>query len=224
MARMRLIAMLLAAVAVAGCQGSATEDAPPPPVDPVKTNPGPAKGNPGPAKANPGPAGATSAEGSTEEPLRLDSAEAAALLGIDDDLPKIVLEADPSQRADNSRCLVCHDNFTKEELSIIHAAYGVGCEKCHGSSNAHCSDENNITPPDVMFPRDSIVKACMECHPAEKLSNKEHHWDVFAPKKGKPKKVCTDCHGNHRIATRDVRWNKKTGKLIKGGWMEEGGK
>lgn len=161
------------------------------------------------------------AAGGDDEPLRLDSDEAAALLGIDDMSPSPKHAGDSDKAVSNTRCLVCHGNFSHEELSVTHARNGVSCERCHGASDAHCADENNITPPDIMYARDTLVKACMVCHPADKLSHEEHHWDVFAPKNGTPKKVCTDCHGKHRIASRDVRWNKKTGQLIKGGWMEE---
>jgi len=206
MAHTRWIAMLLAAAVVVGCQTSTTEDAGPPRLDGAKSNPGPG------AAGNPGNAGA-------DEPLRLDGAEAAALLGTDEDRSA---PADTgAEGADNYRCLVCHGNFADEELSVDHAVAGVGCEKCHGPSDAHCDDENNITPPDLMYPRDGIVKACMTCHPADTICDKEQHWDAFAPKTEKTRKVCTECHGKHRIATRDVRWNKKTGQLIKGGWMEE---
>jgi len=148
-----------------------------------------------------------------EKPLRLDDTEALALLGGDSNIKA-------EHVAINERCLVCHGNFRDEELSVIHAKHEVGCERCHGPSDAHCGDENNVTPPEVMYPRDAIAKACTGCHKAEKLAEKEHHWDVFAPKEGKPKKVCTECHGKHRMAVRTVRWNKKTRQLIKGGWME----
>jgi len=204
MQTMRWIAILLTAALVAGCQGSATEDDPSVRVGDAESTAG----------ASDGTSGGT-------KPLRLDSDEAAALLGLDDDTPDAVAEADPEKRVDNSRCLVCHGNFKDEEFSVIHAAHGVGCEKCHGPSNAHCSDENNITPPDVMFPRDRIVDSCMRCHTEKDLACKDHHTDILAPKGGTPKKVCTDCHGKHRITTRDVRWNRKTRELIRGGWMDE---
>ena len=209
MRNMRWIAMLLAAALVAGCQTSATEDHPAAGVAPAKANPGAATSNPG------------SPSGGGAEPLRLDSAEAAALLGVDDTPPEAVTDADPDERVDNSRCLVCHGNFSTEEFSVIHAAHGVGCEKCHGASNAHCSDENNITPPDIMYAREAIIDSCMKCHTEKDLACKDHHTDILAPKGGKAKKVCTDCHGKHRIATRDVRWNKKTRELLRGGWMDE---
>ncbi|MHC4743278.1 MAG: multiheme c-type cytochrome, partial [Planctomycetota bacterium] len=53
--------------------------------------------------------------------------------------------------ADNSRCYVCHMNFDGEGLSAMHAKHDVSCEDCHGASDEHCSDEDNITPPDKMF-------------------------------------------------------------------------
>ena len=28
---------------------------------------------------------------------------------------------------------------------------------------------------------------------------------------------CTDCHGDHRLRLRTVRWDKKTGKLLRSG-------
>jgi len=203
--RMPWLTILLAAACLVGCQTTATENNPTPSVGDAAANPG---------KTN--PADTDGGDG----PLRLDSPEALALLGVDDAL-KPADPADSEKAVSNARCLVCHGNFAHEELSVIHARNGVGCERCHGSSDAHCADENNITPPEIMYPRDTIVKSCMGCHPADKLSHKEHHWDVFAPKNGTPKKMCTDCHGKHRIASRDVRWNRKTGELLKGGWMDE---
>ena len=111
---------------------------------------------------------------------------------------------------DNSRCHVCHLNFAMEDLSVKHAAANVGCERCHGSSNAHCADEDNITPPDRMFPRDGISDACQECHRQELPMTAEHK-DLLA---GKSKKVCTDCHGEHRLSHRTRRWDRHTGTLI----------
>lgn len=102
--------------------------------------------------------------------------------------------------ADNSRCHVCHINYQVEQLAIVHARANIGCEKCHGSSDAHCGDEDNITPPDIMYPAERVNSFCKDCHPAAKL--------------GGGKKYCTDCHGDHRLAYRTRRWDKTTGKLI----------
>jgi len=115
--------------------------------------------------------------------------------------------------ADNSRCHVCHVNYEDELLATTHAAAGVGCERCHGHSDAHCSDENNITPPDIMYPQDKINTSCMHCHPEAKLAKKDIHKPILAGV-ADDKKHCTDCHGTHRLARRTVRWDKATGKLL----------
>ncbi len=112
--------------------------------------------------------------------------------------------------ADNSRCHVCHLNFVMEVLSVKHAAADVGCEQCHGPSNAHCADEDNITPPDRMFPRDGVNDACQDCH-RRTLSMTTQHKAVSPHRL---KKVCTDCHGEHRLNHRTRRWNRQTGELI----------
>ncbi len=111
--------------------------------------------------------------------------------------------------ADNSRCHVCHLNFDGEDLTKVHARAEIGCEDCHGASDAHCSDEDNITPPDRMFATDTIVDFCTECHAEEGLKDVPAHDQVF-----EGDKVCTDCHGNHRLNVRTRRWNEKTGELI----------
>jgi len=102
--------------------------------------------------------------------------------------------------ADNSRCHVCHINYQDEQLAVVHARANIGCEKCHGSSDAHCGDEDNITPPDIMYPAERVNSFCKDCHPTAKL--------------GGGKKYCTDCHGDHRLGYRTRRWDKTTGKLI----------
>ena len=111
--------------------------------------------------------------------------------------------------ADNFYCLVCHMNYKSEKLAVRHTEAGIGCMKCHGDSQDHSGDEDNITPPDIMYPREMIAEACMECHPGNGLAQKEIHQE------GKQAgKVCTDCHGSHRLTHRTRRWNKATGDLI----------
>ncbi len=107
---------------------------------------------------------------------------------------------DTGPLADNSRCYVCHINYEVDVLTSMHAKADIGCERCHGSSDAHCSDEDNITPPDIMYPANKINSFCKSCHPEGKL--------------GGGKKYCTDCHGEHRLSYRTRRWDKTTGKLI----------
>jgi len=114
--------------------------------------------------------------------------------------------------ADNSRCHVCHMNYQSEELAVTHARNFVSCEHCHGPSDAHCSDEGNITPPDRMFAEEDIVPFCMDCHPAAKIDIEPHAKLLAAPGSERPK--CTSCHGEHVLNYRTCRWDKKTGKLL----------
>jgi hypothetical protein len=114
--------------------------------------------------------------------------------------------------AQNARCFVCHTNFQKEKLTLAHSRGGVGCATCHGKSDAHCADENNITAPDILYSRAAIKPACMQCHPDTDIGRRAEHKEVLA---GAGPKTCTDCHGNHRLATRTIRWDKTTRQLLK---------
>jgi len=151
-------------------------------------------------------------EAKKDQPLSLDSDEAASLLGtLDDDGGSSPLA---SSGGINARCHVCHMNYAKEELAVQHARAKISCERCHGHCDEHCSDEDNIIPPTVLIPRSKITPACMngECHPQAKLAKVDRHKPIFAGKT--PEEVCTDCHGSHRLKVRTRRWDKLTGKLI----------
>jgi len=129
------------------------------------------------------------------------------------DAPKKKVEV----MVDNGACYVCHGNYDGEELALGHAKGGVGCIKCHGESIAHRNDEDNITPPDIMYPADRIDAKCAECHREHDVPAREviARWKERCPdKKDAGKLVCTDCHGRHRLARRTVEWDKKTRKLI----------
>jgi len=115
--------------------------------------------------------------------------------------------------ADNSYCLVCHGNYKSEWLAMYHQCADVGCSTCHGESDNHSSDENGITPPDVMYPRERVRALCMQCHRVQELVEKGMHRDALSrlPPAGH---VCTECHGEHRLKVRTRQWDKLTGKLI----------
>ena len=146
-------------------------------------------------------------------------------LKIDRGAPLLLGEAPkekPARRptgpvADNSPCLCCHTNYEEEELAVQHALENVSCIECHGKSYAHRDDEDNITPPDVMYWPEKIDPKCQECHedhdaPAKKVIAR---WQERCPKKTDPDTlVCTDCHGQHRLRFRTVWWDKKARKLI----------
>ena len=126
-------------------------------------------------------------------------------------------EATARPRADNSACLVCHANYKKEFLAGHHGLQNIGCVKCHGDSYAHRNDENNVTPPDKLFPRERIDLMCGRCHHSHDVAPAKVVERWYKRIEGNPVPetvVCTDCHGRHRLKVRTVRWDKKTGKLL----------
>jgi hypothetical protein len=117
----------------------------------------------------------------------------------------------------NQSCFVCHDNYRTEPMAVWHAKESVGCIDCHGPSLAHRNDEDNITPPDKMYPLAEIDKSCADCHDTHDAPAKEviARWQERCPGKTDLSEIaCTDCHGYHRLEKRVVRWNKMTGELL----------
>jgi hypothetical protein len=134
------------------------------------------------------------------------------------DEPKKGHEAQPEGPvADNGACFVCHTNYQQEPLARVHAKANVGCVKCHGRSSAHRNDEDNITPPDIMYPAGRIDAACKKCHEEHNVAAVKviARWQQNCPAKTDPTRInCTDCHGQHRLTLRTVRWDKETRKLL----------
>jgi Cytochrome c3 len=120
--------------------------------------------------------------------------------------------------ADNSTCYVCHFPFKEDSFVLAHARANIGCAKCHGNSRKHVADENNLTPPDIMFPAATIVAFCSTCHkthdaPAVAVLTR---WKERCADQPVRQIVCTDCHGDHHMQHRTIRWDKRTGRLTKG--------
>jgi len=126
----------------------------------------------------------------------------------------------------NPFCKACHLDFDEEKLAKRHEKVGIGCERCHGESLRHRSDEANVTPPELMYPKARINPTCMMCHPRHEIQRvKEHRplleaglsvFEETTPAGADAKKYCTDCHGReHRMKVRNVRWDKCTGELLK---------
>jgi hypothetical protein len=140
-----------------------------------------------------------------EEPLLLMD---EPLLLVDDGEGQLLSQG--AQIADNSRCYVCHINFSIENFAVTHARADISCEHCHGPSDAHCSDEDNITPPDIMYPEEKINPSCLQCH-LNGIKDNEEHQPVLA---AVMQKNCTSCHDDHKMSHRTRRWNRQTGELV----------
>ena len=144
---------------------------------------------------------------------------------------KVAVESETEEVSDmkatfvaNAFCSACHYGFDDEELAANHRKAGIGCERCHGESERHRSDENNITPPEMMYPRDKINPTCMMCHPRHEIEHVSAHESFLAGAEtifgadsdtAADKLYCTTCHAKeHRINVRTVRWNKATGEIL----------
>jgi Zn finger protein HypA/HybF involved in hydrogenase expression len=138
-------------------------------------------------------------------------------------------ETETSPFVANPFCLACHLDFDEEELALQHEIFGIGCERCHGESFRHRSDEANVTPPEIMYPKERINPSCMSCHPRQDIRDTKDHQPILeaglssfeeaTPVGENAKKYCTDCHGSkHRVMrVRAVYWDKATGALLKKG-------
>jgi hypothetical protein len=124
----------------------------------------------------------------------------------------------------NQFCSACHYGFIDEELAHTHELAGIGCERCHGESERHRSDENNATPPQIMYPKSKINPTCMMCHPRHEINHVAQHKALLAGARtvfdtadqDNSQIYCTDCHARHHyLNVRTIRWNKETGELIK---------
>lgn len=122
----------------------------------------------------------------------------------------------------NVFCSACHYGFDDEELSANHRKAGIGCERCHGESERHRSDEANVTPPEIMYSKAKINPTCMMCHPRHEIKHEKSHEVLLAgaatvldADSETSKLYCTTCHAKeHRINVRSVRWDKATGELL----------
>ena len=145
---------------------------------------------------------------------------AAPPLSLDGYLDEKLPEAPKDKvklKVDNFACYVCHGNYEDEKLVVTHGKKKVGCIDCHGKSYAHRNDEDNITPPDKMYPLEEVDKMCVACHDTHNVPAQEvlERWQERCPTKRNPKEiVCTDCHYQHRLARRVVRRNKRTGEVL----------
>ena len=107
---------------------------------------------------------------------------------------------------DNSLCLLCHANFTKETIVADHIEHGITCVHCHGISFEHMDDETSRTKPDILFGRAEVAPFCRRCHddhqePA-KVAAFLGEWKSKTRPNGRvilEQATCTDCHGEHVI-------------------------
>lgn len=114
--------------------------------------------------------------------------------------------------AENTACFVCHANYMTELLASRHAGVNIGCVHCHGRSIAHRNDENNTTPPEIMYADEKIDPFCQGCHstthdiPPRTIVAR---WIERCEEQANPS--CTGCHKENDVPPAKVvaRWKEK---------------
>lgn len=114
--------------------------------------------------------------------------------------------------AENTACFVCHANYMTESLVGDHAGVDIGCVHCHGQSTVHRNDENNTTPPEIMYPVEKVDPFCRGCHstvhdiPPRKIITR---WLERNKKEDNPS--CANCHKEDDVPPVKVvaRWKER---------------
>lgn len=91
--------------------------------------------------------------------------------------------------AEESPCLMCHDQF-KKPAKTVHAALGMGCETCHKAAEgkSHPGDKGS------MKLTQDVPGLCFGCHDQSKFKGKSVHSPVAGG-------MCTSCHNPHQSET-----------------------
>jgi hypothetical protein len=113
--------------------------------------------------------------------------------------------------AKNTACFVCHANYMTEFLANRHAKADIGCVKCHGESSAHRNDENNITPPEIMYSAEKIDPFCQDCHETHDIPPKKIIAFWAKQIRDKADSSCRGCHEDDDVPPEKVvaRWTQR---------------
>ncbi len=113
--------------------------------------------------------------------------------------------------AENTACFVCHANYMTEFLANRHAKADIGCVNCHGVSSAHRNDENNITPPEIMYSAEKIDPFCQDCHEAHDIPPKKIIANWAKKIRDKANSSCRGCHEDDDVPPEKVvaRWKER---------------
>ena len=140
-------------------------------------------------------------------PLVIDSSDP---LLLDEPDEETIAAANTVAAKENAACFVCHTNYRTEFLASCHAKANISCYRCHGESSAHQNDENNITPPETLYPAGKIDPLCRGCHKAHDLEPRDIIADWMKKKSENKNTSCEGCHESNDIQPGKVvaRWKE----------------
>ena len=98
-------------------------------------------------------------------------------------------------------CAPCHAEQLGDFETHPHAAKGLSCDACHGTSVKHRTTTGGA-PPDRVAAPDEVPALCGTCHPAEKkdyLTTK--HATLVMSRAAAKSANCATCHGVHALRT-----------------------
>ena len=141
-------------------------------------------------------------------PLVVDTSEP---LLLDEPTEEQVATAVTPAATENMACFVCHANYRGEFLAESHAKANIGCINCHGDSFAHRNDENNTTPPEIMYSAERIDPFCQGCHDTHDIPPKKIIARWIEQKAKKPDATCQGCHKDDDVPPEKVvgRWKER---------------
>lgn len=143
------------------------------------------------------------------QPLVIDTSSPLLLDEPTDD-EKAFAAAATQAANENAACFVCHANYQSEFLANSHARANISCFNCHGESSAHQNDENNITPPEILYSADKIDSFCRGCHKIHDISPRDIIADWMKKKAEKKNTSCKGCHESDDVPPEKVvaRWKE----------------
>jgi hypothetical protein len=106
--------------------------------------------------------------------------------------------------SENTACFVCHANYQSEFLAGRHAQANMSCYNCNGESSAHQNDENNITPPEILYSADKVDPFCRGCHTAHKISPRQIITRWLEKKAEEENPSCKGCHESNDVPPEKV--------------------
>ncbi len=104
--------------------------------------------------------------------------------------------AAPAQKI-HELCAPCHSEQARDFATHTHFSKNIGCDACHGPSEAH-RKATGAAPPDRVAAPDEVPALCGACHVAQRKDYQaSRHAALLAARPRVRSAQCGACHGVH---------------------------